>query len=172
MKRYFARIAVVAVVAAGIAGWAYNMSVEVAQATANANVAIVPPIAIAKTIDLNFGSIVTDTVARTAAVSTAGAITCTGALICVGTTAAASFDVTGGDNLTYSIDINGGEADATLTGPGTNMTVDTWTSNPTPTGTLSAGGAETLLVGGTLNVGANQADGDYTGTFTVDVLYN
>ncbi len=53
------------------------------------------------------------------------------------------------------------------------MTVDTWTSSPTPTGTLT-GGTETLTVGATLNVGASQAAGTYiSGTpFDVTVNYN
>jgi hypothetical protein len=53
------------------------------------------------------------------------------------------------------------------------MTVNTFTSTPTPTGTLT-GGTETLRVGATLNVGASQPAGTYvSGTpFTVTVNYN
>ena len=41
-------------------------------------------------------------------------------------------------------------------------------SFPAPVATLTS---HTLLVGGTLNVGASQALGAYTGTFTVNVAY-
>jgi hypothetical protein len=51
------------------------------------------------------------------------------------------------------------------------MTVATFTSTPATTGTLTAG-AQTLTVGGTLSVGASQATGAYTGTYTVTVQYN
>jgi len=39
-------------------------------------------------------------------------------------------------------------------------------------GTLSAGGADTFTIGGTLNVSAGQAPVLYTGTFNVTVAYN
>jgi hypothetical protein len=53
------------------------------------------------------------------------------------------------------------------------MVVDTFTSNPSGTGTL-AGGTQNLNVGATLNVGSSQASGTYTNAagFTVTVNYN
>jgi hypothetical protein len=39
------------------------------------------------------------------------------------------------------------------------------------TATLSAGGTTNFTVGGTLTVGASQAAGVYTGTYTVNVNY-
>jgi hypothetical protein len=89
-----------------------------------------------------------------------------------GTVAAAAFNVTGAANYTYAITLPG--AATTITFGANNMTVDTWTSTPSGTGTLSAGGSQTLTVGATLNVGASQAAGTYvSGTpFTVTVNYN
>jgi hypothetical protein len=56
---------------------------------------------------------------------------------------------------------------------GNDMTVDTWTSTPTPTGTLT-GGTQTLNVGATLNVPASSPAGIYTSAtpFNVTVNYN
>jgi len=53
------------------------------------------------------------------------------------------------------------------------MTVNSFISNPSATGTLSSG-SQTLQVGGTLNVAAAQAAGTYTNTtdMTVTVNYN
>jgi spore coat protein U-like protein len=51
------------------------------------------------------------------------------------------------------------------------MTVDNFSSTPNGTGTLTAG-TQNITVGGTLNVGAAQASGSYTGTFSVTVNYN
>jgi len=64
-------------------------------------------------------------------------------------------------------------AATTVTSGSDNMTVDAFTSNPDGTGTLT-GGTQTLKVGATLNVGANQAAGTYTSAtpFTVTVNYN
>jgi hypothetical protein len=72
---------------------------------------------------------------------------------------------------TYTITLPG---TITLTGvPSGSMTVGTFVSNPSGTGALTAG-AQTLTVGGTLNVGAGQAAGVYSNTtdMTVTVNYN
>jgi hypothetical protein len=78
----------------------------------------------------------------------------------------------------------------TLTGPGQNMTVTNFTLDTTPDLTFVGGngnglgngnrryriepssGIFTFRVGGRLNVNANQAGGNYTGTFQVTVQYN
>jgi hypothetical protein len=52
------------------------------------------------------------------------------------------------------------------------MEVDQFTSLPSETGRLDNGGRQTLFVGGTLNVNANQLYGDYTGILNVTVEYN
>jgi hypothetical protein len=143
-------------------------------ASATATATIISPIAIAKTVDMNFGNVAVGAVAGTVVLSPAGVRTPGGGVTLpatTGTVAAASFDVTGQSGFTYSITL---PAAATTISFGANtMTVDTWTSSPTPTGTLT-GGAETLTVGATLHVGASQAPGTYvSGTpFDVTVNYN
>ena len=51
------------------------------------------------------------------------------------------------------------------------MTVDKWTIDGTNRRTVQSKTAFTFRVGGTLHVNANQAEGWYIGTFTVDVQY-
>jgi hypothetical protein len=51
------------------------------------------------------------------------------------------------------------------------MTVDTWTSTPTPTGTLT-GGTQTLTVGATLHVAGSQLAGVYSSATPFDVTVN
>jgi hypothetical protein len=143
-------------------------------ATASATATIVAPIAITKTVDMNFGNVAASVAAGTVVLTPAGTRSATGGVTLpatVGTVSAASFTVTGTAGYTYSITLPG--APTTITSGGNNMTVDTFTSNPTPTGTLT-GGTSTLTVGATLNVGASQAAGVYvSGTpFTVTVNYN
>lgn len=168
MKRFVTCAAVVAVASVGIIAGATHVS-RAASDTANAIADIVVAIAISKTVDLDFASIVASGSADTVVVSPGGARTCGGTLTCTGTVAAASFDVTGGNNLTYSISL---PASTVINAGAPTMTVDTFTSSPSPTGTLSGAGTETLTVGATLQVGASQATGSYTGTFTVTVDYN
>lgn len=143
-------------------------------ASASASATIVAPIAIAKTVDMNFGNVaVSPTVAGTVIMTPAGARSITGGVTLpatTGTVTAASFTVTGTPGYTYSITLPG----ATTITDGTNtMGVGTWTSSPTPTGTLT-GGTETLTVGATLTVAAAQPAGVYTSATacTVTVNYN
>jgi hypothetical protein len=147
------------------------------QATATASATIVSPITILRVTDMDFGNVVTSAATGTVVLDPAGTRSTTGgASILVaqpGTVTAATFTVGGTAGFTYDISLPGS---VTIDDPGLGapMTVDTFTSDPTPTGTIGAGGTETLSVGATLNVGANQVGGVYTSAapFTVTVNYN
>ncbi len=142
-----------------------------ASTSASATARIVTPIAIAKVTDLNFGDVVSSGAAGTVIVTPAGVRSAGGGATLGngGSVAAASFTVSGQGSATYAITL---PASATVTSGANNMTVDTFTSNPSGTGALSAGGSQTLNVGATLQVGASQATGTYTGSFNVTVAYN
>jgi len=141
-----------------------------ATATANASVTILAPVTITKTADLIFGSVAPTTSAGTVVMSAAGARTGTNVtLSSTATGNAAAFNLSGDANSTFSVTL---PSSTTLTGPGSSMTVNAFTSSPSSTGTFNGSGAATLTVGATLAVGANQAAGSYTGTFSVTVDYN
>jgi len=59
-----------------------------------------------------------------------------------------------------------------ITSGSNTMTVNTFTSSPATTGTLSSGGTQDLKVGATLNVSAAQAAGTYTNSTAVPVTVN
>jgi len=148
---------------------------QTASATAAASATIITPIAISKTADMNFGNIaVSASSGGTVILAPAGTRTTTGNVSLPATTgspAAASFTVTGQGSYTYAITL---PTTATLTdGASHTMTVGTFTSNPSSTGTLSSG-TQTLTVGATLTVAAGQAVATYTTSspFTVTVGYN
>ena len=137
---------------------------------------IIAPIAIAHNVDMNFGSIVPSaggTVALPASASPTRVAT--------GPTlgdpddvAAAEFTVTGEPGKTYAITLPG-NADVALDGPALSdpMTVTNFISSPTvAAGGLLTAGTQTLYVGATLNVAADQAAGVYDGDFDVTVTYN
>jgi spore coat protein U-like protein len=85
---------------------------------------------------------------------------------------AAQFTVSGDPNATYTIQLPVNDV-VSLTGPGNGMFVNTFTSTPSGAGgNLGAGGSQALSVGGTLNVGSDQAPGSYSSTFSVTVSYN
>ena len=85
-------------------------------------------------------------------------------------TSPAIFQVTGTPSRTYSI-----SAPITLylvDGAGHYMRVDNFTSNPSGSGgLLDAGGSQTLTVGGTLHVDANQPGGNYFGVLAMTIVY-
>jgi len=130
-----------------------------------------PVITLAKLTDLRFGDVFTSATAGTVVLSPAGARSATGGvgLGSLSVSGPATFTVTGAANATYAITL---PATITLSSASGTLTVSPVTSSPGPTGLLSATGQQSLAVGGTLNVAANQADGDYAGTFNVTVAYN
>ena len=158
-----------------VAGFGVSSYAQV-NATATSAATIVTPIAISKTVDMNFGNVSVNSNAGTVVLAPAGTRSVTGGVTTpatAGTVTAASFTVTGESGYTYAITLPATATTLTRTGFSETMTADTFTSTPTPTGTLT-GGTQTLLVGATLHVGASQVAGAYlSGTaFTVTVNYN
>ncbi|MHB1047194.1 MAG: DUF4402 domain-containing protein [Thermoanaerobaculia bacterium] len=147
------------------------MAQSSASASATATATIITPITLTNTTALQFGNVVASTTAGTIVVSAAGARSWTGGATGISglTVSAAAFTVGGGADRTFTISL---PASTTITSGTNNMTVDTFTSSLGASSTLDGTGAAALAVGGTLNVGASQAAGSYTGTFSVTVAYN
>ncbi len=137
---------------------------QAATASADATANILEQVSVTNTADLDFATIVTSAAASTVVVSSAGAVTCGAGLVCSGTTAAAGFDVSGSTGQTVDVSV---DANVTLNSGGNSMTASLAASSAT----LVLAGSDSFTVGGTLSVGANQADGAYTGTFDVTVDY-
>lgn len=156
---------------------ALSPAAEAATASANATVKIVPAIAIVKTRDLDFGNVAPSNTSGTVVLTPAGARSGTGGvgLSSVDTGNQATFTVSGDSGATYAITLPSSVTLTNLLGDPLSllntMTVDTFTSNPSGTGTLT-GGSQALNVGATLHVNAAQASGTYAGTFSVTVDYN
>jgi hypothetical protein len=153
------------------AGASISVDSYAATASSNATATVITPIAISNTQDLAFGSFSTTAAAQTVTISAAGARSSVGAIVVPSSTfSASSFNVTGSGTLTYSITLPS-NGTVTVTGPGTAMPVNTFTSNPSGTGALTAG-AQTLTVGATLSTNSPQTVGAYSGSFNVSVDYN
>jgi hypothetical protein len=152
---------------------AVTTSFAQATASATATVTIVAPIAITKTVDMNFGSVAVKSLGGTVVLATDGGRTATGDVtIASGISgAAASFDVTGEGNYTYAITLPSTDYTITRVSGSETMTVNTFVSNPSGTGALTAG-AQTLTVGATLNVAGSQVAGTYTNAIGFDVTVN
>jgi len=144
-----------------------------ATASANATATVVTPLAVSKNTDMAFGKFIAGT-GGTVAMATNGTRTAGGAVTLFNqgsTSNAASFAVTGEGAYTYAITLPANSTVTLSDGATHTMGVSSFISNPSGTGTLTAG-AQTLLVGATLTAASAQAPGNYTGSFNVTVDYN
>ena len=176
MRRHegFIRLALSALVALAATSTVALAQQSTATTSANAGATVVAAISISSTADLDFGAVVAGgtlgTVVQTAASSPGRSSTGGTKLGNATTVSPATFSVTGEPSATYAITLP--SSPVTISAGSDDMTIDTFTSSPSGTGTLSGGGAQTVYVGGTLHVAANQPAGIYTGTFNVTVAYN
>jgi hypothetical protein len=159
-----------------VSGLTTSASAQLSSATTGANAAatIVTAISLTKTADMNFSDVVTGATSGTVEL-TASASPSRSALggTRLGNStgiSSATFTVAGDPEATYSISLPVVESE--LISGIHLMTVDSFSSSPIGSGLLSESGFQTLYVGATLNVGASQANGSYTGTFEVTVAYN
>ena len=156
-----------ALLGAAIAALAMNApAAHAASTTATAKAKILRQITLANTSDLQYATIISGATPSTVAVSPAGVPTCGVGLSCTGTMTAANFNVQGTSGAVVLV---GGDSSVTLNGSlgGTMTSTLTYSSANITLG--STGGS--FQVGGTLSVGANQASGDYSGTFNVTANY-
>jgi spore coat protein U-like protein len=148
--------------------------------TADAQVAVVRPLEFISVENLNFGSIIRSTTAGTVIVAPNGTRTKTGTIILQGNAhQPARFAGMGTNN--QQVDISLGANQIFITGPGAPMRVHTFVIGSTPTAVLtsvprrfgiaSSTGIFSFPVGATLDVGANQTPGTYTGTWTITLNY-
>jgi methionine-rich copper-binding protein CopC len=173
MKKIFTLVTLITAVVAV----STTANAQVTSEAASSGATIVAPISIVKDIDLNFGNVAVSAANGTVVLATDGTRTKTGGITLptnIGTVTAAKFTVGGQDDYTYTIGLP--TAAIELKGTGTNttpMTLTSVVSLPATTGTL-ASGAQTLLVGGTLNVAGGQPADVYSNNtgLTVTVNYN
>lgn len=134
-------------------------------------------ITLTATQDLNFGTITAGGGAGTVRIDVAGARTVTGGVTEItggGFQAQSIIAITGSTGV--PIDVSMGAASYTVNnGAGDTMAVNTFqieTNGGGTAQTITLGAtSSTFPVGATLNVGAGQAAGTYTGTFTINANY-
>jgi hypothetical protein len=139
-------------------------------ASATIAASIVAPISISPTTQLDFGNIAPSSIGGSLTVSTGGASTATNVTELAGASVSQgvlSVTGNGGANFSVSLPVN-----VTLTSASNSMTVNNFNHDGGATPSISGGGTRTLNIGATLNVGANQPGGSYSGTYFVTVNYN
>lgn len=133
---------------------------------------VLRPLSLLKVEDLDFGWL-TVTTAGTAIINPfTGAVTTTGGVVAAGgSPLPAEFVGAASRNTPIKIRIPTRPITLTRQSGTETMTVTNWTLDGPADRKTGIERAFTFRVGGTLIVGANQADGLYTGTFTVEVQY-
>jgi hypothetical protein len=141
-------------------------------ATTNAAATIVGTLTLTKTGDLQFGNLSSPAGASTVTIAADAGSTTTpaGGIALLGGVArtAATYHVTGTATATYAITVPASIALGT-------MTVDNFVTSyagSSNIGTIQGSATDDFIVGATLNVGAGQAPGVYTGTYDVSIAYN
>jgi hypothetical protein len=81
----------------------------------------------------------------------------------------ANYTASGSPNVTFAILLPTSEP---LISGTARLTVDSFQSLPSGTGSFDGSGSRELLVGATLHLAANQARGAYSGSFEVTVTCN
>ena len=169
-----------AILASAIAALVTTAPAFAKQRTADAQIAIVRRLEFIRVENLDFGKVIRATTAGTVTIAPDGTRTKTGNVILIGTGfQPAKFAGMGTNN--QNVDVSIGSATIFATGPGAPMRVRTFVMGSTPTAVLttapqrfrinSATGIFVFPVGATLEVGANQTPGTYTGTWTITLNY-
>lgn len=159
--------------------WAVPSSAQNATAQGQASAIVLRPMSLIAVEQLDFGGIIPAAVTGNVVVGTDGSLATTGGVIVTpGSTQPARFV---GQGSTNRVVIRTGSNQIFLIGPGTQMRVDNFTigalSGLTQNGSsgnyriTSANGVIGFSVGGTLRVNAGQADGLYSGSFTITFNY-
>ncbi|MGV3729160.1 MAG: DUF4402 domain-containing protein [Sphingopyxis sp.] len=163
-----------------IASAAASPALAQANMQGEAEAIVLRPLSFFKVDDLDFGDIIPSTSAGTVRIHPDGTRSRTGGVTLAGDGGEpARFAGLGSFNRQVNISL--GSNSIWITGPGTRMRVRNFEIGSTPTAILSTSptrfritsplGNYNFPVGATLEVGANQAPGNYSGTFTITLNY-
>jgi len=146
------------------------VSAEAADATAGAGATVTAPIAISQTAALEFGSVASQAgAAGTVVIDTAGNRSSGDVDLLSGANpAAGAFAVTGTGNTAFGVVLP--TTPVTLNSGADTISVGSFVSSVGASSALSSGNGS-FTVGASLNLGAAQATGTYSGSYTVTVAY-
>lgn len=137
-------------------------------ATGTAKAIIKKALTVTEQTPMNFATIQTPSAGGTVTISSAGVVsTSATGFTFSGTPAAGNFSITGDASTPVTVTFTNG----TLTGPGTSMSLQNFTTTPASSITIGSGGTLSLSVGADLVVGANQTAGTYNGSYQITVSY-
>ena len=147
----------------------------------NGEITIVSPLSFVIDDNLDFGTIVRGTTAGTVTVTPTGTRTQTGGVTLINGGGHKPALFAGQGTFLQRVEISLGASSISLTGPGAPMQVRDFVLGSTPTAVLTTtplsfriaalNGVFSFPVGATLDVGANQAPGVYSGNWSITLNY-
>ncbi len=147
---------------------AFATQAQAADVTGNASATIQSAITLTEDTAMDFATIVADAAGDTVSLAADDSISATGSSTFSGTAAAGAFSATGSPSAAVTISFSSGD---TLTGPGTAMGIGTFVTDAGGSPAFDGTGNLAFNVGADLTVGASQAPGAYSGTYTLTVDY-
>ena len=151
---------------------AANAAPVAANKDASAAVSISRPATVRKLQDLNFGYLGVTSAGTAVVDPNTDTMTTTGGVVRVGGTPySALFEAVAPNKTVVIIRLPKSPSTLTRIGGTQTMTVSNWTLSGDSRKTVKANEPFSFSVGGTLYVGAGQAEGTYVGTFTVELQY-
>lgn len=174
--RYAAHSALLLSAALAISGPAFAGT-----AAGNAEITIVRPLSFVIDDNLDFGTVIRGTTAGTVTVAPDGTRSRTGGVTLANGGGQKPASFAGQGTVNQRVDISIGANSIFLNGPGAPMRVRDFVIGSTPTAVLTsaplrfriaaASGVFAFPIGATLDVGANQAPGKYTGNWSITLNY-
>lgn len=143
-------------------------SAMAAQATATVSATVLQPVTLTKTADLEFGKIVAGPSASTVTMASSGQFRCGTGITCLDTHNMAQFSVNGIPGQLVNVQLDNQIMLSSATGIRMPVALEASATSLK----LGNGPNNVISVGGSLSVGAYQAEGKYTGLFTITVNYN
>jgi hypothetical protein len=147
----------------------------------NGEITIVSPLSFVIDDNLEFGAVVRGTTAGTVTITPTGTRTQTGGVTLINGGGHKPALFAGQGTFLQRVEISMGASSISLTGPGAPMVVRDFVLGSTPTAVLtttplsfriaSLNGVFSFPVGATLDVGANQAPGVYSGNWSITLNY-
>jgi len=133
---------------------------------------ILHPLTVLKIADLDFGSVIVTTAGTIVLDPVTGAVTTTGGVLAVaGSPHAAHFVGAASGSSVVNIKLPKQPVTLTRIAGTETITLTKLTLDSPDKRTMAQAGSFEFKVGGTVNLGANQVEGNYLGTFTVTVQY-
>jgi len=131
---------------------------------------VITPLALTESSTLEFGQLQSSGAPGTVVIDDADGRTASGgASLEGGTFGSATWSVSGEPSTAYTISLP--DSDVVLSSGADAMTVNGFTDSHGGSSATDAAGSDSFNVGAILNVGANQPDGAYSGTYDVTIAY-